>query len=1272
MPSRKCSKLIGISSLLTALIALSLRPVAAVAEDPPKGQYLSSCVNAALGKDWEGNPVLTASCQNYYNQPQDAVLLAPLSCPTVHTPTGDLFQIYNVNGALRCNFQPAQQDPSGHQNWDWIGKTTWTDDAKTIQKAFWTIDQPNIARPLTPYPMITYEAGDTLILYADGCAQSGGHGNTWKRYVNPSGDSSGPPNGEYFGLVLLPNTDAPAQQQPAPANINVIGQRLFVYPNPVHPTEKFSLQLGYVDDGYPNGLGGYDDNGYYSHDEGDNGQCTSSLPQSLEDGPAWVSLEIDHPLKAVPAPYSLGSKPFDVIFNQMDASGLPLNPKWNSQRGDKPGNVSTQFFGGGSGVCTAAFSTPSHYSAAVVVSDIGGAAAGAEAGAAVGSALGPVGSAAGAVVGAIGGWLFGSTVPPTNTTVDAAKLAADCTSQPASVDQFSSTTSWGSAALEAASLFKQICPADPIRGHLNMEPVTYTGMLHFNDWSGVFPQDYDLNLSLVPGTAGDNGIQVGVDTHNNSLDTGKFEWGLTQGSDSQAITPGSEVYPYGGFLVEFDSQETTEKGYFLNQPVGSFWRKFSTDTLAAGPSGFIAATGSPSPSVFESAIVDANDLMGASTANPSQDSDPPVVTDFEMNAVVTGLMGIDGVHSHGISELHPVFSMAIHVPPDDYTSTGKTEHWEYFIRNQGDEGNCAAQTHTLEPEIYGSRDYYISLPWPSETGKPVFESVSTPRDHPIKATPWVSGASVEKVLFTPGLGTFLHFLSPPYSTPSPVPFFGFIGDVDLEYQYAMPDTSPNVGKAQISKKEPGASPKREKESETYDAEDFPVKKIIAASTDPATTKHLTKYFASKTTHEVATAPLPALVQTSSPQMIAPKSMVRDARLPRRTHELVNVSKQKESDDLYRAIGHTRRTFQAVDAQHVYVLGRDGILRLKQGPFSSVESDQGKMVDYDVQNFEAGSPNQVFKLGRDGALFVLTTPFGPALDGKCAKGYVWREAYKGDHVCVSTRTHDDAALDNAAAKDHVVSVVHMRDDTCKPGYVWRQAKQDDHICVTPDVRSETAEDNARGPVRVAGAASSKFFGWPVAEVQATSDGGLVVLDANGKLFSATAPLNSSNKPTFIAKDVRAFQAIDSTHMLVLSTNDRLQLYPVSAPIASPKVYEKVWAFQQTNDGSLFVVDEDDTLWNEQTRKQIETNVHKMQAIDAGTLFVLRDDGTLSLRSSNAQSSPSANVALENGVRDFQAMDAQTVLVLDKDGKLWMEQGNLGAATAKKVLVAADVR
>jgi len=38
------------------------------------------------------------------------------------------------------------------------------------------------------------------------------------------------------------------------------------------------------------------------------------------------------------------------------------------------------------------------------------------------------------------------------------------------------------------------------------------------------------------------------------------------------------------------------------------------------------------------------------------------------------------------------------------------------------------------------------------------------------------------------------------------------------------------------------------------------------------------------------------------------------------------------------------------------------------------------------------------------------------------------------------------------------------DTCRQGYVWREAFPGDHVCVTPETRAQVADDNRRAPDR----------------------------------------------------------------------------------------------------------------------------------------------------------------------------------------------------------------
>src|SRR5450432_3389008 len=80
------------------------------------------------------------------------------------------------------------------------------------------------------------------------------------------------------------------------------------------------------------------------------------------------------------------------------------------------------------------------------------------------------------------------------------------------------------------------------------------------------------------------------------------------------------------------------------------------------------------------------------------------------------------------------------------------------------------------------------------------------------------------------------------------------------------------------------------------------------------------------------------------------------------------------------------------------------------------------------------------------------------------GWVWREAYTNDHVCVTPETRTQAAADNAAAPSRVNPHGAYGPDTCVQGYVWREADSSDHVCVTPAIRTQTAEDNAQAANR----------------------------------------------------------------------------------------------------------------------------------------------------------------------------------------------------------------
>lgn len=85
---------------------------------------------------------------------------------------------------------------------------------------------------------------------------------------------------------------------------------------------------------------------------------------------------------------------------------------------------------------------------------------------------------------------------------------------------------------------------------------------------------------------------------------------------------------------------------------------------------------------------------------------------------------------------------------------------------------------------------------------------------------------------------------------------------------------------------------------------------------------------------------------------------------------------------------------------------------------------------------------------------------------CLKGYVWREASPTDYVCVLPWVKQQAKLDNEqAAKRRVLSGYRVTPmgspyalSTCKQGFVRRQAYPGDDVCVTPATRAQVVQDN----------------------------------------------------------------------------------------------------------------------------------------------------------------------------------------------------------------------
>ncbi len=167
----------------------------------------------------------------------------------------------------------------------------------------WTINEPDVKRPSEPFTQIRFQKNDEIHVTAGGCAQTGGSGKTWKRYVNPSGDGNAY---YYFAKLQIPGV-----------TFGLVRMEQFLNKNlnfTLTPDASSYLILGYADDNYS-------DNGYWGHDDGTENQCKGV-------GNAWVTIAITHnTIVAPPTTF----RDFDVVATELDDNGFPLNPKWGRQ-----------------------------------------------------------------------------------------------------------------------------------------------------------------------------------------------------------------------------------------------------------------------------------------------------------------------------------------------------------------------------------------------------------------------------------------------------------------------------------------------------------------------------------------------------------------------------------------------------------------------------------------------------------------------------------------------------------------------------------------------------------------------------------------------------------------------------------------------------------------------------------------------------------------------------------------------------------------------------
>jgi hypothetical protein len=126
---------------------------------------------------------------------------------------------------------------------------------------------PNVLDAQTPYPSLAFQSGDTVVVSASGCAQTGGSGKTWKRFLNPSPSS----DHKYFGKISIAGVTNGLVPISSIANTTLPA------------ATGGPLILGYEDDNRT-------DNGYWSHDNGDDDQCKDQSGPTR--GRASVHLQI--------------------------------------------------------------------------------------------------------------------------------------------------------------------------------------------------------------------------------------------------------------------------------------------------------------------------------------------------------------------------------------------------------------------------------------------------------------------------------------------------------------------------------------------------------------------------------------------------------------------------------------------------------------------------------------------------------------------------------------------------------------------------------------------------------------------------------------------------------------------------------------------------------------------------------------------------------------------------------------------------------------------
>ncbi len=135
-------------------------------------------------------------------------------------------------------------------------------------------------------------------------------------------------------------------------------------------------------------------------------------------------------------------------------------------------------------------------------------------------------------------------------------------------------------------------------------------------------------------------------------------------------------------------------------------------------------------------------------------------------------------------------------------------------------------------------------------------------------------------------------------------------------------------------------------------------------------------------------------------------------------------------------------------------------------------------------------------------------YGP---NTCLNGFVWREAFPGDAVCVKPQVRSDTKADNAAAVSRRDPSAGYGPKGCKQGFVWREARASDLVCVIPSRRTQAKNDNAAAAARrnsIKVTAFSSGGRWHLNVTNINNGRALIVLKAPGGGKSWTAGVSGN--------------------------------------------------------------------------------------------------------------------------------------------------------------------